>query len=330
MCNGLVASVSILPGRVEIIKGHQEGEWQDYYPGGKEEILLEVLKNMAATTGRATVLDSHMTVIFSIREIRRELRRVGHTASHVEVLTSLQILRRSSFILKSELGTSFEESYILGLGVMGEGKNKKVVVSFNTLTTAAVIDGDFRILDYETSIRISTLGRKLLERIVHTHKQLDGKGYSFGLIQFLTGAGFAVGKRLRESLRQLRVALDQITLDARFSENKTESEKFQREIKELERSYAKKLAEKSGYEDIRRQILNLQIRLDNPNIGKPRCKFTSYKIKPVYQAGGRKKVVDYVVTVYPTSPFINEIKKANWQQGEFKKAKARAEQSTQK
>ena len=318
--NGFISTAAILPGKVEITKGSNKGEWQDYYPGAKEEILLEVLKKMA-TTGRATVLDSNMAVAFSIRDVRSELERVGRTASHAEILTSLQILRRSSFILKTEAGTTFEESYILSLGVKGEGKNQKVVVRFNTPTTAAIKEGDFRILDYETTIRASSMARKLIEKIVHTHKQLDAKGYNFELIQFLKGAGFEVGARLRESVRQLRAALDQITLAARTKENEKESVEIKKEIKDLEKAYVKALAAKSGYEEIRQQIENLKMRLNYPDKGKPRCKFTNYRIKPVYQDGGRKKVIDYVVTVYPTNVFTSEVRKANWEQSQFNKAK---------
>ncbi|MBI9095286.1 MAG: hypothetical protein JEY71_10420 [Sphaerochaeta sp.] len=308
---GLNLEVAILPAKIEKKKGKFKGEWIDYYPGDKEEVLLEVLKKMAMD-GKGIVLDQMLAVAFYVRDIQRELKRIGKSASSVEIMQSLFILRRSSMVCKNREtgGVIFEETYILSLGESGKGRNKRVVVRFNSPTTESIKNATHRIVDYETSMRLKTLGRKLLHKITYSKRNLDKNNpYTFFLSEYMEEVGYGFStSRPRESAELMDSVLEEIT-------SKTKEEKEQKLLdlnKRLQVAEAVTNPTKKQREykiSLERQIESL----NKPLISEFYKKISKYTKDAVVKEGTRT-VIDYEYTLWPTRNLIGDVVKANARQ----------------
>jgi hypothetical protein len=68
-----------------------------YYPSANEELIEEVLRKLAVdqNQGFFNKAEAISGVVFSLHQLREELKRRGHTRSYTEIILSLDILARS-------------------------------------------------------------------------------------------------------------------------------------------------------------------------------------------------------------------------------------------
>lgn len=269
------------------------------YPGPSEEIILEVLKKMAMDQ-RGECLDDFLTVRFYIRDIQRELEKIGRKKSHQEIVDSLSILRRASYIIEGTNMKRYEESFIttLALEEREDSKDRKTIVCFSRAIVDEIKATRYRLIDYETAIRLPTLGRKLLDRIVYHFKQLDKESsYDFLLSEFLESLGMSMRSRPRDSQSDMNKALDLITIRSR--------EKLQEDIKK-----AFKEENLKEFKRLTKKLVRLKKRSKNMKM-----KFQSYTVKPIKEG---RKVVDYRYKLNPTRGFVTEAVKTNWIQRQIR------------
>ncbi|MGP9797030.1 hypothetical protein ACT3UJ_06695 [Halomonas sp. 86] len=93
-----------------------EAPWVVRYPGIKEQAVELALMKLSAESGGFCQVEKgtrEYGVVFSIRQLRRELEAMGHSYNHYQVVASLDLLTSSTFLLESESGNQAAKSRII-------------------------------------------------------------------------------------------------------------------------------------------------------------------------------------------------------------------------
>lgn len=98
-----------------------DGVYKDFYPSQTEELIEEVLKKIFADQTRGLHVvgpqESESWVRFTRSQVRRELRRLGHSRSDQEIAESLKLLARCPLVVEiknedGEKGVIYESSIL--------------------------------------------------------------------------------------------------------------------------------------------------------------------------------------------------------------------------
>lgn len=95
-------TVTISPARVKDL----DGSHRDYYPSTTEELVEEALRKLAIDqyAGFFDKPSFRSGVVFTIYELREELRKHGHTRSYQEIVLALNILSKSVIEIRENSG----------------------------------------------------------------------------------------------------------------------------------------------------------------------------------------------------------------------------------
>ncbi|MCP3940748.1 MAG: hypothetical protein GY710_04610, partial [Desulfobacteraceae bacterium] len=93
--------VIITPARIE----DKDGEFRDYFPGQREEMVEEALRKLAVD-GKGVYLDEYASIVFTFYELRKELKRMGHAYSLQEIKKALEICARTHLIITTANGAA--------------------------------------------------------------------------------------------------------------------------------------------------------------------------------------------------------------------------------
>ncbi|MDQ2842875.1 MAG: replication protein [Acidobacteriota bacterium] len=96
-------TVTISPARVNDLDGSQ----RDYYPSTTEELIEEALRKLAIDqyAGFFDKPTFRSGVVFTIYQIREELKKHGHARSYQEIILALNILSKSVIEIRENTGT---------------------------------------------------------------------------------------------------------------------------------------------------------------------------------------------------------------------------------
>jgi len=201
--------VTIKPAR---IRG-RDGAWRDRFPGEREEILEEVLRKIASDEEHGRFLDDEAAVVFTIRQVRKELEARGHTLSHDEIKEALRVCAGTELSLSTEDG-DLELTFHLfeTVGVSSKERGGNAFVRFNTLVTRCITKGTFRQFDYEKVLSYeNVLARRLHKRLAHNFLQASvTKSYDIWLRRLLREAGITIQKRWRDNVAYAKEALQEL------------------------------------------------------------------------------------------------------------------------
>ena len=95
-------NVTISPARVNDLDGSQ----RDYYPSTTEELVEEALRKLAIDqyAGFFDRPSFRSGVVFTIYQLREELKKHGHTRSYQEIVLALNILSKSVIEIREHMG----------------------------------------------------------------------------------------------------------------------------------------------------------------------------------------------------------------------------------
>jgi len=206
--------VKITPARLEDKKGHDK----DYYPGKREEIVEDALRKMACD-GNGLFLDDQVGVVFSLNQLQKELKKMGHTYSIKQIKDAIFICQKSNLMLESGDGNitvSFQIFETVGLRTRKDwqktGKKTKCFVRFNVLVTKSIKSFTFRQMNYkECMMYKKNLARWLHKRMSHMYTQASWKNaYSILLTTIIRDSGMKPYEKLKDNLCEVRKALNEM------------------------------------------------------------------------------------------------------------------------
>jgi hypothetical protein len=203
--------VTIIPARVS--KGNDQHV--DRLPGEREEILLAILINLATQKDRGTYLDNQASVIFSILDIRTELKKFNRTLSHNEIREGLETLARASYTIEREDGPEIFEHYIDSLSFQSRGEKGECFVRFNGLVTKSINLGFYRLYDYDRSLSFqSTLARRVHKRMATFFTQAsffgNDDGYRISFARLFSECGIEPTDRPAKDLAIVTEAMNEL------------------------------------------------------------------------------------------------------------------------
>ena len=190
---------------------------RNYFPSSREEIIEDSLR-LLACSGNGIFLDDAASVIFTLRELQRELQRTGHTYSIPEIKEALWVCKLTGIELRTMdgqeimLSSLFETVGIKGLADYREDSNAKAFVRFNSMVTKAIQSGHFRHFNYQKGMSIkSVIARQLFKRLSAVFTQASiTNSYTLNLDTIIRDFGLTRHSQLRTNLRNVLKALKEL------------------------------------------------------------------------------------------------------------------------
>ena len=241
-----------------------------FYPSTREEIIEDVLRKFATDPNRNEFLDDRLSVRFSLYDLWKELRRIGHTYDYSQIKESLKILVKTNLeIITEDNRVTFSSNMFETLGIVDcnentqfeydENYSKKVIyfIRFNSLVTKSIKEKTWRILNYEQCMSYKkNISRWLHKRI--SNMFLNAKieiPYNILLSTIIRDSGMTEYKQLRDARKQVISCLEEMikvgSID-RYEIKTIFDEKKQNKIKDVKFLL---YVSQSFYDDIRLNFL---------------------------------------------------------------------------
>jgi hypothetical protein len=270
---GRKIKIEIQPARL-----NDNGVVTEYYPGTSEELVEDALRKIATLQNHGYYDESRPRhgVSFTIYQLRKELKKQGHTRSYQEVVLSLRILARSSIEISSEdkknkiydVCTYFSRLSTVSRAGLEEDPDAKWYVEFHPLITKAISAIDYRQFNYELMMSHKTQLARWL------HKYLVAK--------FINAS---VGQKFE--MRFSTIKRDSGLLEG-YGRNRAGMEAVRNALNELANNgILQPILEKEGKDE----------------------KVTPFMENKII--GSKSEVEDIVYTVFPSAQFSSESKRAN-------------------
>lgn len=241
-----------------------------FYPSVREEIIEDVLRKFATDPDRNEFLDDRLSVKFSLYDLWKELRRIGHTYDYSQIKESLKILVKTNLeIITEDNRVTFSSNMFETLGIVDcnenmqfeydENYSKKIIyfIRFNSLVTKSIKEKTWRILNYEQCMSYKkNISRWLHKRI--SNMFLNAKieiPYNILLSTIIRDSGMTEYKQLRDTRKQVISCLEEMikvgSID-RYEIKTIFDEKKQNKIKDVKFLL---YVSQSFYDDIRLNFL---------------------------------------------------------------------------
>lgn len=159
-----------------LVEDKKTGKTTAYYPSANEELVEEALRKLAVDqkTGFYDKTNFRSGVVFSLYQLREELKRIGKTRSYDEIKLSLDILSGSSIqiIATSEKNKTFAKSNYLPMlkGVTREELNSdytaRWLVQFHPFVTDSIDKLNYRQYNYQQFMTHSTQLARWLHKLL--------------------------------------------------------------------------------------------------------------------------------------------------------------------
>lgn len=229
------------------VKGKATGatEWVGLYPGSREECVEEALRKFSTQPGRFN--EAKCSVRFSLYDLRKELKSLGHTYTYDELRQALDILAKSSLTIQTRAADGdkidITSNYLPFLILRSKNKKSKNYVDekdiaeedkdkgdatlcdavLHPLISRGIELGDFRLYHYSTSMRLTNSLAKILNRELSMcwRNASPTHPYRFHLVEFLSNTARGLSKRMPEDFRAVNLALTELVKEGVLSQFKS-------------------------------------------------------------------------------------------------------------
>jgi hypothetical protein len=165
----------------------ENGVVTEYYPGANEELIEAALRKIATLQNHGYHDESGYGVCFSIHQLRKELKKRGHTRSYQEIVLSLRILARSSIEITAENNSYkvydtcnyFKRLSSVSRFQLDEDPDAKWYVEFHSLITKALRAMDYRQFNYELMMSHDTQLTRWLHKYLVAKFTYAARGQKF-------------------------------------------------------------------------------------------------------------------------------------------------------
>ncbi len=207
----------------------------EVFPAEREQVVEHVVRRLAMDRSRLSLGGENRDKVqmrFTLYEIQRELRAVGHTLSIRDIRESLTILARSRIIIgkpgdgaKKGRGHNLLESTAFPVMAIrsrpdlvgDEGSDEETHLQFNPLVSSAIRNLEFKPVSYQWLMRLkSPVSRWLYNRLSAEYDQsdieelgeADVKAVTLTADEIIKNSGMNVWSRRRDTLRAVTSAVD--------------------------------------------------------------------------------------------------------------------------
>lgn len=207
---GVKYNVVLTPARLV----YDDGTEKEYFPGQREELIEDALRKLACDKQlRGVLLDTELGLVYSIYQLKKELKRQGHNFSSQEIKEALLICRGTgiSVQIRGESKTLINDSLFSAIGFRDiEDKDSKAFVRFNLLVTKALNSGAFRLINYEKCMSYRrALARWLFKRLSHNYRQASfTKPYSIKHSTIMRDSGMKRYDKITNEIREVKKAFE--------------------------------------------------------------------------------------------------------------------------
>jgi hypothetical protein len=211
----------------------------EYYPGATEEIIEEVLRKLSTIQNHGffdkNTNGNRSGVSFTIYQVREELKRLGYTRSHREIVLSLKILSRTLIEIKADnkknkaynASAYFKHLSCVSRSDIEEDPRARWHIEFHPLITHAIDALEYRQFNYELMMSHSSQLARWIHKyliIKFTFAQI-GKEFkvNFSTIKRDSALLESYGRR-RKSIEAVKCSLEELVAKEilmGFSEAKT-------------------------------------------------------------------------------------------------------------
>jgi len=146
---GQQLTVKIRPARVTV-----DGQDKEYYPAAREELVEDALRKLACNPGNGYLEQDRSGVSFTLHQLRKELKKRGHTLSYYEVVEALRVLVSTTIeIISSDGKTDYTTAPLTTLLRVSENDLKenptaRWYVDFSVLVTEGIKQIKYRQYNY--------------------------------------------------------------------------------------------------------------------------------------------------------------------------------------
>lgn len=192
------------------------------YPSYREMLVEDAVRKLAIDVeGNATLKDGVVGCRFTVRQIRRILADAGHQMKHEEVTEAINVLNKChmeyGFIEDdgktrvSGKSALFPEVYVRTADDVG-GDDTLSAVMFHELVNRSIRNRAFRSYDFSKCIKYKSgvtnyLHKRLSMRFIQAAKD---NSYRMGLMEFVQSCGVNETMPLKEQVRTVKEALDEL------------------------------------------------------------------------------------------------------------------------
>lgn len=196
------------------------GKTVHYLPSQREELVEDVIRKLAAKK-RGIFLDNDAAVKFTLYEVEKELKKMGHGYNLNEIKDAINICSKSIVEITSQGNgdVSISSTIFPFVGMenderIKDGKNR-IVVMFHPLVTKSINEGTYRLVNYEKIMCYKMpLSRWLYKRMSHNFIQAGvDNPYKIKLSTIVRDSGMKRYNKNSDSIRQISKAMDEIQND---------------------------------------------------------------------------------------------------------------------
>jgi hypothetical protein len=201
------------------------------FPGEREELVARALRYLAVQKSVHSKLESlngqrQLMVFFTLYQIREALAHWNHTYDSVEIDEALRILRATGMTLTmQDSRKAFYSGSLLagysGVDLAEDDRSRQRWVILNSLEVDSIVRGDFRALNFQRMMSLkSPLARSIFDLVMRQHRNAQKPsndsqakpppGFDLRLGDVLTYCGIVAEKTLRNTIRRVRSALDEL------------------------------------------------------------------------------------------------------------------------
>lgn len=194
------------------------------FAGEREQLVAAAIRALAVR-GDARIgvqpgkkLARHVTVAFTVRQLRAELQATNHTFSHSEIMEALEVLGKTSVtITRAREGEQpIVDEFAFYTNHMAQG-DKRIVV-LNSLESQLILDGAYRSLNYTRLMSLDDPLARWLYQYIHAEHRGARKPefgqertpFYFTLDQLFERGVLNRTKELRKSIQRVRNMLDRL------------------------------------------------------------------------------------------------------------------------
>lgn len=226
----------------------ENGHTRYVMPGKREELIERGIRKLASenihrlgleaesdSNGTNGAKAAHVTVMFSLSQLRSTLRRTGHDFKLVELREGLTVLKlaRMDFRKDSTAPSNVSDPRLTRLTDGGTylqrvqtledprdptGERVYYKITLNPLASQAILEKSYRLIDFPTLMTLKTdLARWFYVRLANRYKQashearwLTDQQYHIAWSTIAAESGIKASVRMRENLAKVNEAMEEL------------------------------------------------------------------------------------------------------------------------
>ena len=202
------------------LNDEKTGKTVHYYPTQREELVEDAIRRLA-TQNRGLFLDDEAGVQFTLYEVAKELKRIGHGYSIAQIKQAIEVCSNVRIQITAKSGNEISATTAIfpfvGMESKKEGAERnRVVVMFHPLVTKSIKNGTYRLINYRKAMSYKiALSRWIHKRMSYNFTQASPKiPYPLLMSTIIRDSGMKSYSKSSENIRQICKSLDEmISLD---------------------------------------------------------------------------------------------------------------------